>query len=412
MGKVKISVNPPEEARLQLVEFILLMALLTSLVALSIDAMLPALEVIGAELNSVSSQQTYLIVSIFFIGMAAGQLFFGPFADARGRRLTILVGLIIYLIGTAVCYFASSIEVLLVGRAIQAFGVSGPRVASVALVRDLYVGDAMARVMSFTTVIFILVPMLAPLVGQVVMLHFGWRHIFTVFAIVAIISAMWFFSRQKETLTRPNRAKFNFRLYWQSMLWLVKQPAVMGPALGMGFIFGAFLAYLSGSQTVFQGVYDTGQYFPILFALLAFAIGSASLFNGIMVVRLGILKLVTFALKMAVVFGLALTLASIFYDGIPPLWLFLSLMFFGFFFIGVLFGNLNSLAMIPVGHMAGVGAAFIGSFTSIIAVPIAILIGSFLVDTVTPIALGFLVFGTLTYFAVTIGIKYTQFDNE
>lgn len=407
METARVSVNPPAEARLPLVEFILLMALLTSLVALSIDAMLPALDIIGQELSSTSNQQTYLIVSIFFIGLAIGQIFFGPFADACGRRLTILVGLTIFLIGSVVCYVANSIEVLLIGRLIQAFGVSGPRVASMALVRDLYVGDAMARVMSFTTVIFILVPMVAPLVGQMVMVQFGWRHIFTVFAIVAAISAIWFFSRQKETLTREHRTKFNFRLFWRSIVWLIKQPSVIGPATGMGLIFGSFLAYLSGSQTIFQSIYDTGDYFPLLFALLAFAIGAASLFNGIMVVKLGMLSLVNFALTMTVIFGLSLAAISLVYKGIPPLWLFMSVMFFGFFFLGVLFGNLNALSMVSVGHIAGVGAAFIGSFSSLLAVPIATFINIFLSDNIAPVAYGFLACGILTYLTVRLGIKHT-----
>lgn len=407
MGTARPNVKAPANARLPLVEFILLMALLTSLVALSIDAMLPAMDVIGLELNSKSSQQTYLIVSIFFVGMAFGQVFFGPFADARGRRLTILVGLIIFMLGTLVCYLAQSMEALLIGRLIQAFGVSGPRVASMALVRDLYVGNDMARVMSFTTVIFILVPMIAPLMGQVVMRSFGWRHIFSIFAIVGLIVGIWFFSRQKETLPRASRVKFNFRHFFRSIVWLVQQPAIMGPAVGMGLIFGAFLAYLSGSQTIFQEIYNTGEYFPLLFATLAFAIGAASLFNGIMVVKLGILRLVRASLAMTVLFGLMLSTLSLLHDGVPPLWTFMAVMFFGFFFIGILFGNLNSLAMVPVGHMAGVGAAFIGSFTSLVAVPIAIFINSFLSDSIQAIAYGFLVFGTGTYFAVNLGIKHT-----
>lgn len=170
------------------------MALLTSLVALSIDAMLPALSIIGTELNSSSAQQTFLVVSLFFAGMAVGQLFFGPFADARGRRLTILVGLVIFLAGTLICYLSTTIEVLLVGRLVQAVGVSGPRIASMPMIRDLYVGESMARVMSFITVVFILVPMIAPLVGQAVMIWYGWRQIFVVFAIVTLITGIWFFS--------------------------------------------------------------------------------------------------------------------------------------------------------------------------------------------------------------------------
>jgi len=410
METPRLSVNLPNHKKLPLVEFILLMALLTSLVALSIDTMLPAMEVMASELNNASRQQTYLIISIFFVGMAFGQVFFGPFADARGRRQTILVGLIIFLIGTLVCYFAQSLSVLLVGRLIQAFGVSGPRIASMALVRDLYSGNAMARVMSFTTVIFILVPMVAPLVGQVIMQAFGWRHIFSLFALVAIVSGIWFFSRQKETLPRANRIQFNWFQFFRSIVWLIKQPAVMGPAVGMGLIFGAFLAYLSGAQTIFQNIYTTGDYFPLLFATLAFAIGAASLFNGMMVVKLGMLRLVKGALLMTVIFGVILTLACFIYAGLPPLWLFVLIMFCGFFFIGVLFGNLNSLAMVPVGHIAGVGAAFIGSFTSLLSVPIAVGINLFLGTNVYPIAIGFLVFGLLTYFAVNLGIKHTPME--
>lgn len=383
----------------------MLMALLTSLVALSIDAMLPALDTIGRDLNSASNQQTYLIISIFFVGMAFGQLFFGPFADARGRRLTILVGLIIFLLGTLVCYLSNSIEMLLVGRVIQAFGVSGPRIATMALIRDLYVGDKMARVMSFITVIFILMPMVAPLIGQVVMQFAGWRQIFTVFAFVAVISGMWFFARQGETLPRAKRLKFNWYQFWRSVVWLVKQPVVMGASIGMGTIFGAFLAYLSGSQTIFQGIYDTGELFPLLFAVLAFSIGAASLFNGIMVVRLGMIRLISAALVLTMVFATALVVLSTVFDGKPPLLAFMSTMFIGFFFIGVLFGNLNSLAMQPVGHIAGVGAAFIGSFTSFLAVPIAVFVNHYLTDSIAPIAYGFLCFGALTFISVGVAIK-------
>lgn len=399
--------TPPSIARLPLPEFIMLVALLTSLVALSIDAMLPALDVIGAELNSDSAQQTYLIVSIFFIGMAFGQVFFGTFADARGRRLTILVGLLIFLVGTAVCYFATNMYWLLAGRLIQAFGASGPRIASMALVRDLYVGDAMARVMSFVTVVFILVPMLAPLTGQLVMQNFGWRHIFTMFILVTVVAGLWFFSRQQETLPRSKRVKFRAKPFIKSILWLVRQPGVMGPTLGMGFLFGAFLAYLSASQSIFQGIYDTGSNFPYLFAMLAFAIGVAAFFNGMMVMKLGMLRLINISLAMNVLFSLVLFSVTLFYDGVPPLVTFMSIMFLGFLFIGVLFGNLNSLAMIPVGHIAGVGAAFIGSLSSFLAVPFAIFINSFFEDNLIPIAIGFLVFSILTYVSVRIGVRYT-----
>lgn len=403
MAQASTSTNtrPP----LPIVEFVILMAFLTSLVALSIDAMLPALDVIGAELNSQSSQQTYLIVSLFFAGMALGQLFFGPFSDARGRRLTILLGLIIFLLGTLICFLSTSMEMILAGRMIQAFGVSGPRIASMALIRDLYVGDKMARVMSFITAIFILVPMVAPLFGQFVMKVFGWRHIFTMFALVCLVCAIWFFTRQGETLPRAQRLKFNWRVFAGSLIWLLKHPVVMGATIAMGTIFGAFLAYLSASQSIFQSIYDTGESFPLLFALLAFSIGIASVFNGVMVIRLGMTRLISIASMLTVGFAIVLVGETLYFEGKPPLPLFVATMFVGFFFIGVLFGNLNSLAMQPVGHIAGVGAALIGCSNSIIAVPIALSINSFLNNTITPIAFGFLCFGSITFLAARFAIK-------
>jgi DHA1 family bicyclomycin/chloramphenicol resistance-like MFS transporter len=395
------SVKPP----LPLLEFIALMALLTSLVALSIDAMLPALNQIGSDLNSQSPQQTYLVISLFFGGMALGQIFFGPFSDARGRRLTILVGLIIFIMGTFVCYFAQSIEVLLLGRVIQAVGVSGPRVASMAVIRDQYESKAMARVMSFIGVIFILVPMIAPLMGQAVMQYFHWREIFTVFWIVAVISGAWFFLRQPETLIRVNRKKFAWHHFTHSCRWLLKQRQVMGYSVAMGFLFGSFLAYLSGSQTIFQDIYDTGEWFPLVFATLAFAIGLASFFNGMMVMKWGMQTICDRALRFSITFGIALTAITLYFDGVPPLWLFISTMFFGLFFMGMLFGNLNALAMLPVGHIAGLGAAFIGSFTSVLAVAIASIINIFLTTDLIPIAFGFLLFSVLSFFAVQYGKK-------
>lgn len=191
-----------QKPALGLFEFIALMATMTSLVALSIDAMLPALSQIGIALNVAQAHETHLIVTVFFVGMAFGQMFFGPFSDSRGRRLTILVGLCIFALGTFVCMIATNLETMLIGRIIQAFGVSGPRIASMAIIRDLYVGDAMARVMSFIMMVFILVPMLAPIIGQTVMDLFSWFHIFTLFLVVATMSGMWVFFSPRRDVTK------------------------------------------------------------------------------------------------------------------------------------------------------------------------------------------------------------------
>jgi len=269
-----------------------------------------------------------------------------------------------------------------------------------AIIRDLYVGDAMAKVMSFIMMVFILVPMLAPIIGQTVMELTSWFHIFTLFLIVATMAGIWFFSRQGETLPRAKRKKFSWAQFFISSKFILTNPAVMGYTFAMGCIFGAFLAYLSASQTIFTVFYNVGEWFPYIFATLAFSIGLASYFNGKMVMRFGMRKLCRFALKgvngFAVVY-LALLLA---YDGLPPLIPTVTVMFIGFFFVGILFGNLNAMAMQPLGDMAGLGAAIIGSFSSLFSVPVALFVDSFLNGNLMPIGWGFLVFFALSYASV------------
>ncbi len=389
--------NSKTKADIGLFEFVALMATMTSLVALSIDSVLPALSQIGAYLEVTDSRQTHLIVSVFFVGMALGQLFYGPLSDDRGRRYVIISGLIVFAVGSLVCINAESLEVMLIGRVIQAFGVSGPRVATLAVIRDKYEGEAMARVMSFIMMVFILVPMLAPIFGQTILFWFSWQHIFSSFLIYGLLIGLWFFIRQPETLPKEKRLPFSWSQLRISSKFILTHKLVMCYTLSSGTIFGAFLAYISSSQTLFQDIYDTGELFPMYFAMLAFSIGLASFINGNLVMRLGMRKLCTWAMLGWLLFSSVLTSLCFVYDGVPPLWQFVSVLFCTFFCIGILFGNVNSMAMQPLGAMAGLGAAIIGSLSSIISVPTAIFIGSFIDSSITPVALGFLGFGSVSF---------------
>jgi DHA1 family bicyclomycin/chloramphenicol resistance-like MFS transporter len=382
---------------LGLFEFVSLMALMTSLVALSIDAMLPALLQIGTELGIDNAQNTHLIISLFFIGMALGQLYYGPLSDAKGRRYVIISGLIVFAIGTFVCMFAQSLEVLLIGRVIQAFGVSGPRIAALAVIRDQYAGDAMAKVMSFIMMVFILVPMLAPSFGLAILHLSSWRHIFTSFLVIGLIIGFWFFIRQPETLPKHKRLPFNWSQLWISSKFILTHRLVMFYTMSMGLIFGSFLSYISASQTVFQQMYDTGDLFPVYFGLLAFSIGLASFINGNLVMRLGMRKLCTWAMFGWMGFSILMVGLCFEHAGLPPLWQTISVLFGAFFCIGILFGNVNAMAMQPLGELAGIGAAIVGSLSSVFSVPIAVFIGSFIELSFTPIALGFTGFGALSF---------------
>ena len=388
-----------------LVEFVALMALMTSLVALSIDSMLPALHQIGSDLAAESAQQTHLIVSLFFIGMALGQLYYGPVADDKGRRYTIFSGLLVFAVGTLICVFTDSLFIMLIGRIIQAFGASGPRIAALAVIRDKYEGDAMARVMSFIMMVFVLVPMLAPSFGQAILLWFSWRHIYSSFLIIALLTGLWFYLRQPETLSEEKRTPFSWNQLATSSKYILSNKPVMFYTLSMGFIFGSFLAYISSSQTLFQHVYDTGELFPLYFAGLAFSIGFASFVNGKLVMRFGMQKLCTFAMLGWIMLSIFLTMLSMSNDGVPPLWQFVSVLFCAFSCMGILFGNVNALAMQPLGNMAGLGAAIVGSVSNAISVATAVFVGSFIEDSITPIAIGFACFGSIAFVFFRLATK-------
>jgi DHA1 family bicyclomycin/chloramphenicol resistance-like MFS transporter len=370
---------------LPMVEFIALMAMLTSLVALCIDAILPALSIIGTELNSSGSQQNHFLVSIFFIGMAFGQLFFGPFADSKGRRASILLGLVIFTVGTVICMLATTMEMMLFGRFVQAFGVSGPRISAMAIIRDIYVGERMAKVMSFIMMVFVLVPMLAPVIGQLIMQIAGWWYILVGFLVMGAVTGIWFMLRQPETLTKDVRQPFSLSQTFDSARYIVTHRQVMAYIVLTGCIFGAFLAYISASQTVFQEMYNMGEWFPYIFATLAFSIGVASFTNAQLVERHG-----------HIIMSFVLLTVTLHFNGLPPVGLLIAGLFVDFFFVGILFGNMNSLAMQPLGQVAGIGAALIGAISSAISVPIALFIDSYLSATIMPIIIGFSFFGVVS----------------
>lgn len=384
------------KATLSLLEFVALMALLSSLVALCIDAILPALSQIGTALNSSGAQQNHLMISLFFIGMAFGQLFFGPFADTKGRRATIMLGLVIFALGTGICMVANSMEMMLFGRFVQAFGVSGPRISCMAIIRDIYVGNQMAKVMSFIMMVFIMVPMIAPIMGQLIMQLFNWWYILVAFLVIGLLTGIWFMLRQPETLTKANRQPFSMTQAIISAKFILLHRQVMAYIGVMGCIFGAFLAYISASQTIYQEMYDMGDWFPYIFATLAFSIGIASYINSQLVERFGMVKLCHIALYGHIVVSFFILLMALYYDGMPPIAMFIASLFIDFFFVGIIFGNMNSLAMQPLGQVAGMGAALIGAISSAISVPIAIFVDSFLTTNILPIIIGFLIFGLIS----------------
>ncbi|WP_020591565.1 multidrug effflux MFS transporter [Kiloniella laminariae] len=360
---------------LRLPEFVILFALITSLTALSIDAMLPALPQIGQDLGVIDPRNNQLIITLFIFGMVFGDLLGGPVSDAIGRKPAILLGILIYLAGTLVAMTAQSFELLLLGRVIQGIGTGGPKIASRALVRDQYEGAAMARVLSLIMMIFILVPMVAPAFGQLVLAFGQWREIFLSFLLLATIAGGWLWLRQPETLLKENRLPFSPGKLARSTGRIVRSRSIMAYSLAAGLMFGALLVYVSTSQAIFHDIYHTGDAFAFYFAILASSIAISSLLNSAMVMRYGMYRLVVIALTAMTAFAGLLCAVALPYDGIPPFGAFMVIGFLLFFCVGILFGNINAMAMQSLGKMAGLGASVIASISSLVAVIVSITMG-------------------------------------
>ncbi len=376
-------------------EFVVLMAMLTSLVAMSIDAMLPALSMIAEDLGAQDNEQQY-VVSAFLLSFGAAQIVFGPLSDSIGRKPTILIGAFLYLLGSCLCLYASDFQDMLLGRMLQGIGVAGPRVATLALVRDKYEGDAMARVMSLVMMVFIVVPMLAPIVGQAILLVADWRAIFYVLIVLVLVAVSWLALRQPETLLPEKRRAFSLYRIASAVNEIFHTRASIGYILLSGLIFSAFVGYLSSAQQIFQEVYGLGETFPFYFAALASAIGAASYSNSRLVMRFGMRRLCRTALIMLCCVSLTFVGFVHITDGVPPLMVFMVAMIVLFFGFGILFGNSAALAMEPLGHIAGVGASVVGSISALISVPIGAFIGQQFNGTVLPLVAGFTVFSILS----------------
>ncbi len=365
------------------------MALTTSLVALTVDGMLPALPEIGRDLGATNPSDPQLVVSMVFLGMGFGQLIFGPLSDSIGRKPSLYIGMVVFIIGCLMCNFAQSFEMMIAGRIVQGVGASGPRIVPMALIRDEYEGRGMARIMSLIMMVFILVPMVAPLLGQVVIYYADWRAIFTCFLVLAIVLLVWFAIRQPETLAIEKRKPFNIKTVLAGFKEVLKNRIALGYTASIGMVSGAFVAYLATAQPILQEQYALGLQFPAYFAVMSLSIGIASYLNSKLVIKWGMRLLSSWSLMLIIIISSCFALYLYFIGAEPSLWLLMIYLVVVLFFNGILFGNMTSMAMEPLGHIAGVGAAVVGSLSTFISVPFGILVGHSYTGSVMPLVLGF-----------------------
>jgi DHA1 family bicyclomycin/chloramphenicol resistance-like MFS transporter len=379
-------------------EFIVLVALLNAMVAMSIDTMLPAIGAMATELGATDPNSRQFIITSFFGGLTIGTLIYGPLSDSLGRKPMIYWGLVFYAIGGLICMMATSFPMILIGRVIQGLGAAGPRIVSIAMVRDGQGGAAMARIMSFVMTVFMLVPILAPSIGQLVLMVASWRVIFAGLLVIGVIAAVWLALRQEETLPKEKRAPLSLAALIAAGRETVTTPVTMAYTLGTGCVFGSFVCYLGTAQQIFVEQYDQGAYFPLWFGCFAVAIAISMILNGRFVMKLGMRRISKWALRTSIVVSAVFLLAGLTFGGHPPMWMLGLYLFTNFFCCGILFGNYNAMSLEPVGHIAGTAASISGALSTLFAIISGTIIGQAYDGTVIPLAAGFTGLGILAFF--------------
>ncbi len=384
-------------------EFIALIAMLFATVAFSIDSMLPALPQIAAELTPDAPNRAQLILTSFVFGMGFGTFFTGPLADAWGRKPVVLGGAAVYILGAAAAWRAGSLELMLAARFLQGLGGAGPRIATVAIVRDLYAGREMARLMSFVMMVFTIVPALAPTIGAEIMAVTGWRGIFGAFIVVSLLTTGWLILRQSETLDPADRRPFRPRVLMAGVVEVLSNRMVMISVIAQGLCFSILFANISSIQQVFDITFGEATRFPMWFGMIGLCAAFSSLLNAVLVGRLGMRLLVRVALTLQLTFSAIMTL--LYLSGWLPAQVIFALYLLWtcsvFFLNGLTLGNLNSMAMEPMGHLAGMAASVLGSVGTVIAVVISVPVGLAFDGTPLPLMLA-----TVALAAASLALVY------
>jgi DHA1 family bicyclomycin/chloramphenicol resistance-like MFS transporter len=386
-------------------EFIAMMAALMALNALAIDIMLPGLQQIGASLGVENENHRQYVVSAYLFGFGIAQLFYGPISDRFGRRKPLLIGLGIYIVSAIAIVFVPSFAGLLILRFIQGIGSAATRVIAVSVVRDVFGGRAMAEVMSLIMMVFMVVPVIAPGTGQVVMFFGNWHLIFVFIAVVAIVVTAWVTRRLPETLDSADVRPFTASSILGGFIIVLTNRVALCYTIASTFIFGALFGFINSAEQVYVGIYGLGVWFSLAFAAVALFMSISAFLNSRWVGRLGMRRLSHTALLgfVAVTFvWLAVQLLS----ATPmPFLLFLAFFALAMFQFGLIASNFNSLAMEPLGHVAGTASSVLGFMGTVGGALIGAMIGQSFDGTATPMVAGFFTVSIIGLIFVLIGEK-------
>lgn len=400
------SLSAQESSRQKLgkVEFIALIAGLMALNAVAIDIMLPALPMIGNALSVGDENARQHVLTAYILGFGGAQLLFGPVSDRYGRKGPLLLGLAIYILAALAGAMATEYWIMLVARFVQGIGAASSRVLSVSIVRDLYGGRRMAEIMSVVMMVFMIAPVLAPAAGQLIVSFADWPMIYILMAVVCGVFLVWSWLRLPETLPEEGRTPLTPAGVTAAFRFIVTQPTALFYGLANMAMFGALFGFITTAQQTFVGIYDLGEKFPLIFALIATSMALASLLNSRVVGRVGMRRLSHGALCGFILVSLVWAVSSIVL-GFLPLPVFLAFFISANFLFGWIGANFNAISMEPLGKVAGTGSAVIGFLQTAGGGLIGAAIGQSFNGTVTPMVIGFLAVSATALLLVLVAEK-------
>lgn len=407
---VSLQTEPVPKVALGKVEFIGMMAALMALNALAIDIMLPALQQIGATLGVVNENHRQYVVSAYLLGFGIAQLGYGPIADRFGRRAPMLFGLAIYIISALAAVIVPSFAGLLFLRFTQGIGSAATRVITVSIVRDVYGGRKMAEVMSLIMMVFMVVPVIAPGTGQVIMLFGNWHLIFLFMAVAAVIISTWMYFRLPETLDKADIRPFTIKSVSAGFKIVLTNRVALCYTIASTFIFGALFGFINSAPQVYMGIYALGSLFPVAFACVALFMSLAAFLNSKLVGRLGMRKLSHGSLLAFVVTTFVWLMVQMYGPQPMPFLLFLAFFSMAMFQFGWIASNFNSLAMEPLGHVAGTASSVLGFMSTVGGALIGAAIGQSFNGTALPMVAGFFTVSVIGLIFVLIGERGKLFQ--
>ncbi len=372
-------------------ELTVMMASLMALNALAIDSMLPSFPAIAEGFKLTDPNLVQYIISVFLAGTGIGALIYGPLSDRYGRRPILLTATVGAAIFSLACSIAPSFEILLAMRFCHGLLAAAMGVLVISVIRDQFEGDAMARRMSTIFLIFMIVPIIAPTIGQLVLLFAGWRMIFDLMAFMAIAAAIWVYRRLPETLAPENVIPIEPHALAKAWKIVVLNRNAAGYMLGAGIVQGSLFGYLNSSQQMFDQVFNAADFFTIGFAIVAIGIAVSNFTNARIVERFGARRVSQTALITFIMLGALQVAAAEFAPKSLPL--FLALLTANMAMVGFIGSNFSSIAMTPFGHVAGAASSFQTFVRTVLAASIGAVIGQQFDGRVTPVALGFMVCG-------------------